>query len=326
MADLETTYLGLKLKSPVIIAASPLTQNVVSLMKCEEAGAGAVVLKSIFEEQINEEVSAEVEANDVYLNFSSAPSVYQRAATDFLIEKYIKLLASAKKELHIPVIASICCKSLSSWSEYAKRFIENGADAIELNYYPVTSDARVEGKVVDEDYRKFVEYARKNISCPLAIKMGSKYSALAHKIKLIDKTGIEGVVLFNRTFRPDVDIEKMAIVGGTPTTNGSEYADSLRWTALMSGEVKMDICANTGIHSSETAIKMLLAGAKAVEIASLPIKEGFGAITRMNNGIKEWMERHGFEHISDFCGHLAQESNEEGYKWERTQFLKTINK
>ena len=150
MADLETTYLGLKLKSPVIIAASPLTQNVVSLMKCEEAGAGAVVLKSIFEEQINEEVNAEVEANDEYLNFSSAHSVYQRAATDFLIEKYIKLLASAKKELHIPVIASICCKSLSSWSEYAKRFIENGADAIELNYYPVTSDARVEGKVVDE--------------------------------------------------------------------------------------------------------------------------------------------------------------------------------
>ena len=116
MADLETTYLGLKLKSPVIIAASPLTQNVVSLMKCEEAGAGAVVLKSIFEEQINEEVNAEVEANDEYLNFSSAHSVYQRAATDFLIEKYIKLLASAKKELHIPVIASICCKSLSSWS------------------------------------------------------------------------------------------------------------------------------------------------------------------------------------------------------------------
>ena len=148
MASLETKYLGLSLKSPVIVGSSPLTQNVVSLEKCEEAGAGAVVLKSIFEEQIESEVSAEVEANDEYLNFSSAHNVYKRAATDFHIDKYIKLLASAKKELSIPVIASVCCKSLASWSEYAERFVENGADAIELNYYPSTSDARVDGRKV----------------------------------------------------------------------------------------------------------------------------------------------------------------------------------
>ena len=326
MASLETTYLGLRLKSPVIVGSSPLTQNVVSLMKCEEAGAGAVVLKSIFEEQIEEEVSKEVEANDEYLNFTSAHSVYRRAATEFQIDKYIKLLSAAKKELHIPVIASVCCKSLSSWAEYASRFEKCGADAIELNYYPVTSDAKVDGKKVDAEFTSFVEFARKNISCPLSIKMGSMYSAMANKIKFIDKCGVEGVVLFNRTFRPDIDIEKMEIVGGTPTTNGTEYADALRWTALMSGEVRMDIAANTGIHSGETAVKMLLAGAKAVEIASLPIKEGFGSITRMNNDIKAWMERQGFEKISDFCGKLAQENNDEGYKWERTQFLKIISR
>ena len=326
MASLETKYLGLSLKSPVIVGSSPLTQNVVSLEKCEEAGAGAVVLKSIFEEQIESEVSAEVEANDEYLNFSSAHNVYKRAATDFHIDKYIKLLASAKKELSIPVIASVCCKSLSSWSEYAERFVENGADAIELNYYPITSDARVDGRKVDDEFFSFIEFARKHISCPLTIKMGSKYSALANKIKAIDKAGIEGVVLFNRTFRPDVDIEKMEIVSGCPTTDGNDYTDSLRWTALMSGEVKMDICANTGIHSSETAIKMLLAGAKAFEVASLPIKEGFCSITRLNNEMKAWMERHNFNSISDFCGRLAQEESSDGYKWERTQFLKIISR
>lgn len=326
MASLETTYLGLNLKSPVIVGSSPLTQNVVSLAKCEEAGAGAVVLKSIFEEQIEDEVSKEVEDNDEYLNFSSAHNVYKRAATDFYVDKYIKLLAAAKKELSIPVIASVCCKSLSSWATYASRFEKSGADAIELNYYPVTSDARVDGKKVDADFTEFVEFARKNISCPLSIKMGSKYSALANKIKFIDKCGIEGVVLFNRTFRPDINIDSLEIVGGTPTTNGSEYTDSLRWTTLMSGEVKMDIAANTGIHNGETAIKMLLAGAKAVEVASLPIKEGFGSITRMNNEIKAWMEKHGYERISDFCGKLAQENNDEGYKWERTQFLKIISR
>lgn len=326
MASLETKYLGLQLNSPVIVGASPLTQNVVSLEKCEEAGAGAVVLKSIFEEQIENEVSAEVEANDEFLNFSSAHNVYKRAATDFYIDKYLKLLSSAKKELSIPVIASVCCKSLSSWADYASRFVENGADAIELNYYPVTSDAKVDGKVVDKDFFSFIEFARKNISCPLTIKMGSKYSALANKIKAVDKAGIEGVVLFNRPFQPDVDIEKMEIVSGCPTTDGNDYLESLRWTALMSGEVRMDICSNTGIHNSETAIKMLLAGAKAFEVASLPIKEGFGSITRLNNEIKAWMEKHNFEKISDFCGKLAQEGNEEGYKWERTQFLKIISR
>ena len=118
----------------------------------------------------------------------------------------------------------------------------------------------------------------------------------------------------------------MEIVSGCPTTDGNDYTDSLRWTALMSGEVKMDICANTGIHSSETAIKMLLAGAKAFEVASLPIKEGFGSITRLNNEIKAWMERHNFNSISDFCGRLAQEESSDGYKWERTQFLKIISR
>ena len=326
MASLETKYLGLTLKSPVIVGSSPLTQNLVSLEKCEEAGAGAVVLKSIFEEQIENEVNKEVEVNDEYLNFSSAHNVYKRAATDFHIEKYIKLLTSAKKELSIPVIASVCCKSLSSWAEYAARFVDNGADAIELNYYPVTSDARVDGRKVDDEFMAFIEFARKNISCPLTIKMGSKYSALANKIKAIDKAGIQGAVLFNRTFQPDVDIEKMEIVSGCPTTDGNDSFDTLRWTALMSGEVKMDICANTGIHTSETAIKMLLAGAKAFEVASLPIKEGFGSITRLNNGIKAWMEAHNFNSISDFCGRLAQEESSEGYKWERTQFLKIISR
>lgn len=326
MASLETKYLGLELKSPVIVAASPLTQNVVSLKKCEEAGAGAVVLKSIFEEQINDEVKNEIEANDEYLNFSSAHSEYQKLAEEHHIEKYIALLTAAKKELGIPVIASICCKSLSSWAEYAARFIENGADAIELNYYPVTSDARVEGKSVDEDFTSFVEFARMNIKCPLSIKMGKGYSALANKIKFIDKCGIDGAVLFNRTYMPDIDLDTLEIIGGTPTTTGTEYSDALRWTALMSGEVKMDICSNTGIHSGETAVKMLLAGAKAVEVASCPINEGFGAITRINNEIAAWMEKKGFEKISDFCGRLAQETNEEGYKWERTQFLKLISK
>lgn len=324
MANIETVYLGLKLKSPIIVASSPLTQNIVSLKECERAGAGAVVLKSIFEEQVENEVNAELEKNDEFLNFSQARNEFVALHKEHLIEKYVNLIKASKKELSIPVIASVCCKSLDSWCEYAMRLQEAGADAIELNYYPVTSDSSIEGATIDKNFDEFVLSARKNIKAPLSIKMGSKYSALAHKIKFIDEAGIDGVVLFNRTWRPDIDVDKMEIVGSSPLTKGTEYGNSLRWVALMSGEVKMDIAANTGIKTGETAVKMLLAGAAAVEVASAIIDGGFSVITEMNRYISSWMDKKGYKTIKDYCGLLAQENREDGYLWERTQFLKTV--
>ena len=304
MASLNTKYLSMDLKSPVIVSAGPLTQNIVSLKKCEEAGAGAVVLKSIFEEQIESDVSNEYDSNEEYLTHSTAEAAYKAQSRDFYIDKYMKLLVAAKKELSIPVIASICCKSRDNWAEYASRFIACGADAIELNYYP---------------------FARKKISCPLSIKIGYKYSSLANTIRMFDREGIDAAVLFNRFFRPDIDIESMSFINGIPTSSPNDYGEALRWIGLMSGEVKMDLAGNTGIYSGETAIKMLLAGAKAVEVCSVVIKDGFSAITKINRDIESWMERKNFADIASFCGKLAEERNSEGYKWERTQFLKTIN-
>lgn len=323
MSDLNTRFLGLNLKSPVIVAAGPKTADIESLVKCQEAGAGAVVLKSLFQEQLEKEVSASFAENEEFLQGAGSDS-YEAYHADFIIDKYMKLLAEAKKRLDIPVIASICCKSLDSWAEYAERFISCGADAIELDYYPIASNSKIEGKDVDKTLFEFAKFARKRISCPVALKIGKKYSSLANVISTLDSLKIDGVVLFNKFYSPDIDIDNLSFVPGPMLSDGKDYSDTLRWVALMSGEVQMDICANTGIHSAETAIKMLLSGAKSVEICSAVIKNGYEAISEMNSGILSWMEKNGYNTISDFAGKLAQERNKEGYKWERTQFLKTI--
>ena len=320
-----TEYLGLKLKSPVVVSSGPLTQNLVSLRKCEEAGAGAVVLKSIFEEQIESDVSKELDASREYLDNSSAEGFFLSSSRDYYIDRYMKLLTEAKKELSIPVIASVSAKSMASWIDYAERFVACGADAIELNYYPISSDRNVPGADVDRKAIEFAKTAREKIKAPLSLKIGYKYSSLASMLAAFDDIGIDGVVLFNRFFRPDIDIDSLEFTSGSPTSSADEYGEALRWIGLMSGETRMDYCGNTGIHSGESVVKMLLAGAKAVEVCSAVIKEGFGAIGRMNSFLEEWMKKHGYSSLSDFTGLLAQENRKDGYNWERTQFLKTIS-
>ncbi len=323
MASIKTKFVGLDIKSPVIVAAGPNTADIDHLLKCEEAGAGAVVLKSLFQEQIEKEVESAYEENREFLNGAGSESFGSYHA-DFIIDKYMKLLSEAKKKLEIPVVASICCKSLDSWAEYAQRFVSCGADAIELDYYPIASDAKVEGKIVDKALFDFAQFARKNISCPVILKIGKKYSSLANVISTLDSLKIDGVVLFNKFYAPDIDIDNLKFVPGPMLSDANDYVETLRWVALMSGEVKMDIIANTGIHDANTAIKMLLAGARSFEVCSVVIDKGYKAIEEINAGIASWMRTKGYESIFDFCGKLAQERSDEGYQWERTQFLRTI--
>ncbi len=324
MASLDTMYMGIRLSSPIIIASSPLTSNIENLEKCEKAGAGAVVLKSIFEEQVEKEATREHAEASEYLTHSDSDLYFQSMAKDYYIDKYMELLIEAKKKLSIPVIASINCNSINTWIDYADRFINCGADAVELNYYPIASESAVPGEKVDKNLFEFARTARKRIPCPLSIKICSRYSSLSNVIKKLDETGINGLVLFNRAFRPDIDLENLSFTNSNPLSSKDEYAETLRWTALMSAEVGLDIAANTGIHDAETAVKMLLAGAKAVEICSVVIKKGFGEIAAMNEGIKAFMDKKGYSDIAGFTGLLAQENRADGDAWERVQFLKTI--
>lgn len=324
MVSLNTNYLGLELRSPIIISSGPLTQNIVSLKECERNGAGAVVLKSLFEEEIDEEVKREREKNEEYLNFSGSDREFEINVYEHLVSRYLKLLEMAKNELKIPVIVSLCCKSLSTWKMLSERFSHSGADAIELNYYPVTYLSSESSDKVDKDFELFSKSMRESIKCPLSVKIGYNYSSLCNRIKFLDKINMDGVVLFNRMQQPDVDIENKKIVFGSPLTSGNEYGNALRYVALMSGECKLDIASNTGIHSSSTIIKMLLSGSKAVEVQSVVIKNGFGVIDKMNKEISIWMEKNGYSSIDEFRGMLAQEESTDGYLWERNQFTHLI--
>ena len=324
MANLSTKYLGLELKSPVIVAAGPYTQTVESLKELEAAGAGAVVLKSIFEEQIEADISKEYNKHEDNISWSVVDQDYIEHGKDQYIDRYMRLLVEAKKALEIPVIASICCQTLEEWIDYAQRFVNCKADAIELNYYPIASDSSVDGKEVEKALLDFAKVAKKKISCPVSIKMGKRYSSITNLVSRLDNIGIDGVVLFNRFYRPDISIDKMTFVPGPELSSPKEYSGALRWIALMSGEVDLDLCGNTGIHDGETVVKMLLAGAKAVEVCTAIIKEGAGVITKMNDFVADWMDKKGYKSLDEFIGKLAQEKHSEGYKWERTQFLHMI--
>lgn len=323
MSELDTKYMALELKSPLIVSSSPLTASIENLKKCQDYGAGAVVLKSIFEEQIEKDAERDASALDT-LDHNDNYEYFTSLTKDYYIEKYAKLIKDAKNALDIPVIASINCSRMDSWIEYAERFIASGADAIELNYFPVASDSSISGEKVDKALFFFAEKARKSISCPLSIKLSSNYSSLSYITRRLDELSIDSLVFFNRAFRPDIDLDTLSFRAQNNLSENNEYSNALRWIALMSAEVSLDFAANTGIHDADTAVKMLLAGAKAVEICSVIIKEGFASITRINEGIKSFMKEKGYANISEFTGLLAQENHAEGYNWERVQFLKTI--
>lgn len=324
MANISTKYMGFDLKSPIIASAGPLTENVDSLKRLEDAGVGAVVLKSIFEEQIEEDSENSIKESEGYLNFPAAESHFMHYKKNFNIDKYMKLLMEAKKSLGIPVIASVCCKTKDGWSEYVDRFVSCGADAIELNYYPISSDSDIEGKDVDKKLLEFARSSRKSVGVKLSLKLGNKYSSIANIIKSLDELKIDSVVMFNKFYEPDINIDTLSFTSAPVVTEASDYTDTLRWVGLMAGEINMQICANTGIHSGKTAIKMILAGAGAVQVCSALMKGGPEAATKMNNEISEWMDKKGYSSIDDFRGIMAQENNRLGFNWERTQFLKMI--
>ncbi len=323
MADLSASYMGLTLRNPIIVASGPKTGSLENLKKCEENGAGAVVLKSIFEEQIEMEVGKQLAEHSEYLDHSDFSEYFQNVGKDYYLEQYLSLLKSAKESLSIPVIASINCSDMSTWDDYITSFERAGADAIELNYYPLAQDRKVSGEDVDKALFKFAKKVRKSTKLPVSIKLGYKYSSTANIIAELDKIGINGIVLFNRFFRPDINIEKESMTSSQPLSGADEYAESLRWIALMSNEIRCDLAANTGVHSGETAVKMLLAGAAACEVCSAYLQDE-GSIKAMCAFLSDWMDRKGYSCISAFKGKMAQERMTDGSYWERTQYMKTL--
>jgi len=325
MPTLETTYMGLKLKNPVIIGSSPLTSTLDGLKKCEDAGAGAVVVKSIFEEQIDSQSAQMIKESSDYVAHTDGSDFLEEVSRNFYIDRYVSLIEQAKKALDIPVIASVNCRSHGTWVDYVERFSAVGADALEVNQYILPNDMYTTSQEIEQEYHTVVKEVKKSISIPVAIKMGPYFSSLAHTIKQFDSYGIEGFVLFNRFYQPDIDINKLNLRPMVNFSTEHDYGQALQWTALLSAYLNGDICASGGVHSGDTLIKLLLSGAKSVQVVTAAMRNGLGIISQMNDTLTSWMEKSGYESFVDFRGALAHKRLEDPAVWERSQYMKSLN-
>jgi len=325
MERLATTYMGMTLKNPIIVGSSPLTASLDKLKKCEDSGAGAVVVKSIFEEQIESDAKRMLAGSDDYLVHADARDFVEQSSRNYFIDAYLTLIEQATEALDIPVIASVNCTSIGAWTDYIERFNEVGADALELNQFILPSDPAIGQEAILATYFDVVQTARAKAQFPLAIKMSSQFTALANVVKKFDAMGIDGVVFFNRFYQPDVNVKTLSIKPSVVLSGPNDYYQSLQWTALLSAYLNCDICASTGIHSAQTLVKLLLSGAKAVQVCSAVMLHGHGIIGTMLNGLTQWMDEHDAQSFVDFRGKLAHKRIDDPTHWERAQYMKSLN-
>lgn len=323
MADLSTSYLGLKLENPVIAASSRLTYDVDSIRKCEEAGAAAVVVKSLFEEQIDSDSRSMIEDLEYY-SHTDAYDYFSNRSKDYYIDAYLETVERTKREVSIPVIASVNCRNDGSWIDYAKRFEAVGADALELNIFVVPADITKSSHEIEDIYFRILAKIKQRVTIPVALKIGSHFSGLANFLHRLDEAGADGLVLFNRFYRTDIDIDSLAFKPGKVLSVPEEAAVPLQWTAIMSGALSCDICANTGIYDGSMVIKQLLAGAACVQICSAILKKNLSVIGEMNAAVSEWMDAKGYRSVSDFQGSLSRAQTDQPEVWERSQYIKAI--
>lgn len=308
------TYLGLKLNNPIIAASSPLTSSLERIARLAEAGVGAVVLKSVFEEQL----SGEVAANGRYDDYAEAAD-YLR---EYLGEDYLKghlELIKGSRALGLPVIASINCVGAGAWVEYARRIEQAGADALQLNIAILPASADESAAEIEGRYMDVVAAVAEAVEIPVSVKLGARFTNIVHLCREIYYRGAKGVVMFNRFYEPDIQTDTLAIGSSDPLSEHSELRNVLRSVAMVSSEAEaLDVAAATGIHTGDDVAKALLAGARAVEICTALYRGGFGVIGEMKRDLAAWMAVHGFTSIDDFRGRLAKPMGAFG----RLQYMK----
>lgn len=323
MINLETTYMGLQLKNPLIVSSSGLTNSVRKIKIIEEKGAGAVVLKSLFEEQIRNETKHLIGKDPSNSNYPEAEEYIQTYIKGNSIANYLTLIKEAKEAVSIPVIASINCVSSSDWTSFAKEIEKAGADAIELNVFIVPNDKNMNATEYENLYYKIFNAVKKEVTIPISMKIGIYFTNLFSVANRLNADGADALVLFNRFYEPDIDIEKMKITSAEVLSSPSDIRRSLRWVGMLSDKIKgMDISASTGIHSGAAAIKQLLAGATTVQVCSTVYEHGFDQITTILEDISKWMVSKKFKTVGEFRGKLNYGSIEDPGLYERAQFMK----
>ncbi|HNT24392.1 MAG TPA: dihydroorotate dehydrogenase-like protein [Anaerolineales bacterium] len=327
MADLSTTYLGLKLKNPLVASASPLSEKVESVKRLADAGVSAVVMYSLFEEQIIHE-SLEL---DHYLSqgtesFAEALSYLPEAGKYTLApDAYVETLRKIKQAANIPVIGSLNGVSTGGWIKYAKNIQDAGADALELNIYFLPVDANITSCELEDAHVKLVADIRSQVQIPLAVKLSPCYTALPNFARRLVDAGANGLVLFNRFYQPDLDLEELEVTPRLVLSSSQELRLPLRWTALLYGKVKADLALTTGVHTAEDAIKAIMAGANAVMSASALLKGGPEAASKILADMQTWMEAHEYHSVERMRGSMSQGTVAEPAAFERANYMKVLN-
>jgi len=322
MTNIETTYMGLKLCSPVIIGSSGLTSSIENIREFEKRGAGAIVLKSLFEEQIKYEIAHTASHQTSANYYPEAHDYIANYSHNHRVSEYLALIKGAKEAVKIPIIASINCITADEWTSFARKIEEAGADALELNIFILPSDPTMGAEQNEKIYFSILEEVKKLIKIPISLKISYYFSGLAKMALKLSWAGANGVVLFNRFYSPDINIDSMQVVAANVFSGPKEITISLRWVAMLSDRLYCDVCASTGIHDSEGLIKQLLAGAKAVQVVSTLYRNGFGRIDEMNAGLRTWMEKHGYKNTEEFIGLMSFKKAENPAAYERVQFMK----
>jgi dihydroorotate dehydrogenase (fumarate) len=327
MVDLTTTYLGLKLKNPLVASSSPLSEKVEKVKQLEEAGVSAIVMYSLFEEQVTHE-SLEL---DYFLNqgtesFAESLTYFPEMGKYTLApDKYIERLEKTKKAVSIPVLGSLNGVSTGGWIKYARRIEEAGADGLELNLYYLPIDFDMTSNLLEDTYLHLVSDIRSTIKIPLAVKLSPYFTALPNFAKRLKSAGADGLVLFNRFYQPDMDLENLEVVPNLVLSNSNDLRLPLRWIAILYGKVKSDLALTSGVHTAEDAIKAIMAGANVAMTTSAVLKNGMQVISVILQGMESWMTDHEYVSITQMRGSMSQGAIADPAAFERANYMKVLN-
>jgi dihydroorotate dehydrogenase (fumarate) len=320
--DISTRYMGLALPNPVIVSSSGLTAKTAGVVNAAEAGAGAVVLKSLFEEDI----AAGVEDSRGKSSVAHPEAEEYLSQMGMLLEPdaYLTLVEESVQKTDIPIIASLNCYSERWWTDYAERIEKVGAHAIELNLSPLALDVKTDASGIEKKLVDMVALARKTVKLPLAVKIGPNFSALPHLAARLKRAGADALTLFNRFYTVDIDINEMSFKSGNSLSVKEEFPSVLRWIGIISDLTDLDIAASTGVYEASDLIKVILAGGDAAQLCSVLYREGLSVIEAVKNGLVEWMREHHFEMISDFHSLLSLDDDKRSTFYQRLQYVKAL--
>ncbi len=325
--DLTTTYMGLKLKNPLVPSSSPLSKELDTIKKLEDAGASAIVMYSIFEEQI----SFEAEELDHFLNygtesFAEALSYFPRQDEYNLgPEEYLQHIRKAKEATSIPIIGSLNGVSTGGWIDYAKRIEQAGADALELNIYFVPTNLNQECRQIENLYREILRAVKANVKIPVAMKLSPYFSSLARMAKELDEDGADALVMFNRFYQPDLDLENLEVKPGVVLSNSKDLRLPLRWIAILYGKIQASMAGTSGVHTAEDAIKLIMAGADVTQMCAALLLNGPNHLIKVLRDMQDWMEAHEYDSIKAMKGSMSQKSVAEPAAFERANYVKALN-